>query len=832
MSACPQASQPSPNSVVEISPPKPKLCPLTEKALQTEFQEAFDVDKLAYLYLYGRDVPSFTAAFETENQMNNTLAAMQRILDNVHDGVNRVVYHRGQGSRCLFATASIGSMKRVVRHTVCKGFMKDMDMVNANPTSTHCMCLAHNLPCPFLEEYVKNREQHLAALKCKRSDAKHYYILLLNNSYPPDHLQFTRTTHFKGFYREMQQLFQKLRQMFPKEYEKALKHADAKARLDKKKTNWQAALLTLLATQHVHDVVMQVWNYYDQSTKAVFCVDGVMLPAKSCNACAEELRQCEQMIEQKLGYRFGLLEKPFDEAIELPDCSGAFMAYQNLQDSKLPKTLKTTDKALRDCVLKLYGKRLICNKIDPHNPKAVCLWMPDTQTWQTNATEIDVWLEQEIMTTVLQQYQRLARKRKRDGKHSDKEAKRVTSSLLALESVNKCESVVRAVKNHVASTQNKHFHRKVNFNMEQSADHYFQFRNGAFNLKTGKLEPRTQNMYITEFLEYDYSPVKNQKKIAHLLQIIAQILPDPDTRAAFLAWRGYCLTGDAGKCFVLNIGYTAGNGKSTMSHMFHEAFPIYCHKLGNDCLDDGNDTAFNKSFGAIINKPIRLAYMEEYARKPQDTDRIKNVVNGKPMTVRPLFQHERELDIHFKLEASSNNDPNIGFDTGINRRGLKFDYKSRFVKHANQVDPANHVYLMDETVDNLMEDDAYKLALFHIFAPYAKLYYDNGTLVVAERFSRAFEESVSDGDEWQDFFDINFEKEIGGVAFKDDILVCAKRHFGTREGLWRDMKQQFLKRGHTYDCNKKKKVKGKVVRKGAIIGCCPKHKISFFDGDQ
>ena len=42
----------------------------------------------------------------------------------------------------------------------------------------------------------------------------------------------------------------------------------------------------------------------------------------------------------------------------------------------------------------------------------------------------------------------------------------------------------------------------------------------------------------------------------------------------FLAWRGYCLTGETREqCFVLNVGFTAENGKSTLSSMFRKAVP-------------------------------------------------------------------------------------------------------------------------------------------------------------------------------------------------------------------------------------------------------------------
>ena len=46
--------------------------------------------------------------------------------------------------------------------------------------------------------------------------------------------------------------------------------------------------------------------------------------------------------------------------------------------------------------------------------------------------------------------------------------------------------------------------RAVEFNLDKATTHYFQFRNGAFNLRAGQLEPRTKQMSVTKYLDCDY----------------------------------------------------------------------------------------------------------------------------------------------------------------------------------------------------------------------------------------------------------------------------------------------------------------------------------------
>jgi phage/plasmid-associated DNA primase len=111
--------------------------------------------------------------------------------------------------------------------------------------------------------------------------------------------------------------------------------------------------------------------------------------------------------------------------------------------------------------------------------------------------------------------------------------------------------------------------------LERCATHYFQSKTAPSNLKTGQLEPRTRDVYETEYLPYDYHAAPEAEKVQMLRTIIEQIHPVETFREGFLAWRGYCLTGERNQqCFVLNIGFTAENGKSTLGKMFASALPL------------------------------------------------------------------------------------------------------------------------------------------------------------------------------------------------------------------------------------------------------------------
>ena len=377
------------------------------------------------------------------------------------------------------------------------------------------------------------------------------------------------------------------------------------------------------------------------------------------------------------------------------------------------------------------------------------------------------------------------------------------------------DASVRWIMHHLVSKRSP---SRLHFDLEHATKHLFQFRNGAFNLKTSQLEPRTKVMYITKCLPYDYSPEQDASKKAELDAFMARLLPDEEARLGVLAWRGYCLTGETKEqCFVLHRGKT-GNGKSTLCKMFQCAFGIYCRKIGADAFNKGNAAAYNKTFGALAGEPLRLVFMEEWGGDPVDVDRLKATVEGNSLTVQPPYKAEQVLRIQFKVEASSNHhNPNTSgiTDAGLVRRGRLIDYTSVFVDEPAQVDESNQTFLK-ENVDALMVDDTSKLALFHLLAPHAKAYYQQGLRLPA-KWKDDFEAALGGGgDVWTRFFAQHVRPADGTAVFKEEALATVQKVVGSAD--WCTVKHQFAAHGYRYNPGKQKMVK-RTRFKGAFEGC-------------
>ena len=306
----------------------------------------------------------------------------------------------------------------------------------------------------------------------------------------------------------------------------------------------------------------------------------------------------------------------------------------------------------------------------------------------------------------------------------------------------------------------------VQFNLMPHTTHLFQFNNGAYNLKTGKLTPRTRDMYITDsgILNYDYPTEYEDAEIeAHLKpktdileKMIREIIPNKRDRDAWCSWKGYCLTGDIlGQMMMLYLGASAGNGKSTLTEMFANAFPCYCKKIGMDAVCD--KTKDDKSLGRLVNTSYRSVYVEEIEEIGL---KIKQLTQDL-VPVKPLYMEEMDLNVMFKLEANCNKVPICKTDEGVLRRMRQIECNSIFVDDEDDVELENHKYLKNPSLGNMFkQDQEMKIALFRYFAKHAKAYYDMGVNTFQKQFdgmAEAFKETNQDDDTMAEFLGLFVE---------------------------------------------------------------------------
>lgn len=338
-------------------------------------------------------------------------------------------------------------------------------------------------------------------------------------------------------------------------------------------------------------------------------------------------------------------------------------------------------------------------------------------------------------------------------------------------------------------------------------DHYnINFKNGVYDMKEKIFRQRCYFDYITTWLDYDYIEPENIPKEAtgFVDEFFKKLQPEKEQRDFQLAWLSYCLTGSVDKqLFKMNIG-VASNGKSAEMSIHQKCFPIYIKKLNAETFDK-NYTKRHKHIADLLNKPIRIAYIEELSQKKLDVDFLKDFVDAKQINCEIMFGTDETKAIQAKLQTNSNHTFNAKTDDGLKRRGLIQKYNSLFQKKEDwDGDVENHHYLRVDGIDKPFENVEYKNAYFHLLLQYTD------KLTIPKSCVENFQEVCDDND----LFKIKFEETFDITGNVNDVVnwkEIARLVGGAKEGkeernkISNDMERMKIK----YDKEKKKdRVKG------------------------
>jgi len=246
--------------------------------------------------------------------------------------------------------------------------------------------------------------------------------------------------------------------------------------------------------------------------------------------------------------------------------------------------------------------------------------------------------------------------------------KQINAATKAIETTTFIKNVIEQIVSMLVLTKEQ----QENLNR---LDNYLNFRNGKLNLKTNEFGDRTEDDFITEYLNYDFQikPKKEVKK--EVVEVLKKICNSNEDDYEFITnFLSYCITSETKEQKYLNVvGPSASNGKSTLIKLMEEALSIYIFKAKKDLFSEAFSKG-HKYFSQTKNK--RIVYIEELDKKKVDADLIKDVADGNKMNNEVLFSTTEKIDINFKLMFLSNNLMNFDSDSGIKRRLIHFEFKN------------------------------------------------------------------------------------------------------------------------------------------------------------
>ena len=134
---------------------------------------------------------------------------------------------KNQTTGRYYSKNGLQSMKREIRHTLCKGDYIDVDMVNAEAIILLNYCKINKIDCDNLEYYVEHRDEIMNQIiddqQLDRNDVKMIFLKIINGGGIDD--KSTNNEFISEFYNEMKNIRVEIVKLNPNivEYVKKIK---------------------------------------------------------------------------------------------------------------------------------------------------------------------------------------------------------------------------------------------------------------------------------------------------------------------------------------------------------------------------------------------------------------------------------------------------------------------------------------------------------------------------------------------------------------------------------------------------------------------------------
>lgn len=249
-----------------------------------DFTENFDKNKLAYILnnlgkiesLYREDARNQTSLSKYYNKSSKSVINVKYVQN------DNGLYGRYQAIGSLSGQGMI----REARHTIFNELYVDIDMDNCHPVITKWLCDNLNIDCPMLNEYVFNREKHLAILmklnSWTRDQVKKHFLCINYGCGDALYNKMVNKSDFIMSYRKEMEVIQKKVSEILYEF----KNINSNIRKEKGKSgNLYGSTLSHICQFVENQLLMIIIDYLQNDKKldindSILCFDGMMINKK------------------------------------------------------------------------------------------------------------------------------------------------------------------------------------------------------------------------------------------------------------------------------------------------------------------------------------------------------------------------------------------------------------------------------------------------------------------------------------------------------------------------------------------------------------------------
>jgi phage/plasmid-associated DNA primase len=274
------------------------------------------------------------------------------------------------------------------------------------------------------------------------------------------------------------------------------------------------------------------------------------------------------------------------------------------------------------------------------------VWNKDTGRWKldngcsTMRNMISVELKElykiEMENTCLKLSEEEKAGNEEQVEYLSKKVKNLLTLVNKLEKTTDKNNIVREIADMIIDTE---FEEQLNSNVD-----LFAFDNCVLDLTTMTTRPAKYDDYISWSTGYDYNLNVNSERLTELNELLAKIMPDPNSLQLLLEIFSCGFTGRVIENFVIFNG-AGGNGKGLLDEFMELIFGEYCYIYAPVCLLTEKDkTGANPEKFKIHNKRIGIM-KEPPANTKINNDTFKTLTGGGNISGRDLYSGSEKCKI-------------------------------------------------------------------------------------------------------------------------------------------------------------------------------------------
>lgn len=315
----------------------------------------------------------------------------------------------------------------------------------------------------------------------------------------------------------------------------------------------------------------------------------------------------------------------------------------------------------------------------------------------------------------------------------------------------------------------------------------FAFRNGVFDLKTGKFRAAMREEFMSLTTSHNYIPFDQipEQKIKEINEIFETIFSNEEERNFCIRQSALGLCGLPKQNFIVSIG-DGGNGKGILINIRRQVLDMYHHTMSIEWFMKSRHgvaaSAADSELAQLQGK--RYVDVDEPEQEKKGISlrvaKLKSLTGGNAIVARDLFESSKKFIATALINFSTNFPVNLPTnDGGVQRRFINTVFRNKFVDDPEKFDLSTCIYSTKalQKKDGIDQLDKYHImAVFFLFVNSLDWNLVQTNIERALNIPLSFKQATSQYMESMDGFPQFFERFIQPTNDENDRLYISDIH--------------------------------------------------------